>query len=448
MRRKIYDQLLQWKSQNGERALMLNGARRVGKSYIAEEFAKREYRSYLKIDFNDISEENKAIILSHLSDRDRLFSYLQLAYGVKLYERQSLILFDEIQMCPKVRGAIKYLVADGRYDYIETGSLLSIQENVKDILIPSEEDYITLFPMDFEEFMWACGQEELMEYVKQCFARKQPLESSLHRKCMTLLKEYMVVGGMPQVVARYVATHDFAKADDAKRAILNLYRADIAKHAGTNTLKVQHIFDAIPSQLTRHEKQFRLSALGKNARMRAYAEPFQWLEDSMIVNTCYNSTEPSLGLRLNEDRSRVKCYMADTGLLYALAFSDMRNRNEAYQKIILGKLELNEGMFVENIVAQMLRSAGHNLYFFSQSDAADKESRMEIDFLLVKDLITSRHNIVPLEVKSGTRFSTVSLQKCINKYGSYLAQPCVIYPGEYKEKDGIQYLPLYMAPFL
>ncbi|MCF0211838.1 MAG: AAA family ATPase, partial [Bacteroidales bacterium] len=170
MRRKIYDQLLQWKSQNGERALMLNGARRVGKSYIAEEFAKREYRSYLKIDFNDISEENKAIILSHLSDRDRLFSYLQLAYGVKLYERQSLILFDEIQMCPKVRGAIKYLVADGRYDYIETGSLLSIQENVKDILIPSEEDYITLFPMDFEEFMWACGQEELMEYVKQCFA--------------------------------------------------------------------------------------------------------------------------------------------------------------------------------------------------------------------------------------------------------------------------------------
>lgn len=449
MRRKIYDKMLEWKSENGQTALLIQGARRVGKSYIAEQFAKREYKSYILIDFNDISEEVLNLIVSNLSDRDRFFNYLQITFGVTLYERNSLIIFDEVQLCPKVRSAIKYLVADGRYDYIETGSQLSIKENVSGIVIPSEEESMNMYPMDFEEYMWAASQEKLMNYIKDCFNRKVPLEEALHRKAMTFFREYMIVGGMPQAVQTFLDTSDFNKVDKAKSTILSLYRADIAKHASKFTLKAESIFDAVPSQLSKHEKRFSLASISEDARMRDYQEPFMWLSDAMIVNVCFNSTEPNIGLKLNEDRTTFKCYMADTGLLITHTFgTDAAGRQELYRKLILDKLEVNEGMFVENVVSQMLKASGHNLFFFSDPSRTDAASRMEIDFLIGKSDVTSRHNISPIEVKSGARYTLSSLNKFAAKFPDYLSAPYVIHKGGFKQEGGITFLPLYMTPML
>lgn len=448
MRRKIYDKLLEWKSRNGVSALLVQGARRVGKSYIVEEFAKKEYRSYIMIDFNDISKDNSQLILDNLHNRDRLFSYLQLAFNTKLYERESLIVFDEIQECPEVRAAIKYLVSDHRFDYIETGSLMSIKKISKEIVLPSEEEPIDLFPIDFEEFLWANGEEMLCNYIRECYNKQQPLPQPIHRKAMQFFKEYMVVGGMPQVVNKYLKTKDFNAADQEKLTILSLYRGDIAKHTGIYTFKVESIFDAIPSQLSKHEKKFCLASLSENARMRDYIEPFTWLSDAKYVNLCFGSSEPSLGLGINHDRLTLKCYLGDTGLLYALAFTNLEDKNDAYRKIILDKLSLNEGMFTENIVAQMLIAAGHKLFFYSNSSREDKDSRMELDFLLPKNKITSRHNINFVEAKSGNRYDLVSLNKAIKKYASQMNMAIVLHPDNVEKKNGILYLPLYMTGLL
>ncbi len=449
MKRKIYDRLLKWKRESqGETALLIDGARRVGKSYIAQAFAEQEYRSHIFIDFNIVGEDFKALFEHYLGDLDTFFMYLSSYTGVKLYERDTLIVFDEVQQYPRARAAIKYLVQDGRYDYLETGSLVSIKKNVENIVIPSEEEHIKMYPLDFEEFLWAVGNEQLMPFIKECFAHKRPMGQLMHRKAMDYFRQYMIVGGMPQAVEKFVQTKDLEKVDKVKRMILELYRNDISKFAKGYDTKVKSIFEEIPSQLQRHEKKFRLSALREGARARDYETAFFWLDDAMIMNTCYNTTAPCIGLNLNKDTNSIKCYMADTGLLISHAFNERDLAgDDIYRKIMLDKLEFNGGMVIENIVAQMLKAAGHNLYFFSQTPSAEAP-RMEIDFLIADRKITSRHNISPIEVKSSVRYTLTSLRKCIEKYKPYLSTPYVIHPADYKEENGITFLPLYMCPLL
>ena len=449
MKRKIYQDLLRWKNEKkGRTALLVEGARRIGKSYIVEAFGKNEYKSYILVDFNDMETELLEIFEHYLSNRDEFFIRLSLYYGVKLYTRESLIIFDEVQQYPKARAAIKYLVKDGRYDYIETGSLISIKKNVTDIVIPSEEQAVEMFPMDFEEFLWALGDEMTMDFVRRQFHRLEPM-GSLHRKVMDLFRAYMIVGGMPQAVQTYVETRDFDLVDEIKRGIIRLYRTDISKYATRAESKVTGIFDEIPAQLQRHERKFRLSALRSDAKMRDYEDSFFWLDDAKIVNITYNTTAPDLGLRLNRQRKTLKCYFCDTGLLISHTFDEnIIAREELYKKLILNKLEVNKGMFVENLVAQMLRASGHKLYFYSNSDRDNAVNRMEIDFLIPKAVVTNRHNICPVEVKSTNRYSLTSLQKFRRKFAEQTATPYVLHTSDLKTDDGITYLPLYMAPLL
>ena len=456
MKRKIYQQLLDWKhNRHGEVALLIEGARRIGKSYIVEEFAKNEYDSYLLIDFSRVNPKVIEFFDLYLDDLDMLFTSLELYGKKKLIPRKnptdgasSLIIFDEIQFCPRARSAIKHLVADHRFDYIETGSLISIKKNVKDIMLPSEEHAIEMYPMDFEEFLWAMGDEMMMPFIKMQFEKRKPMEA-FHRKALDYFRQYMIVGGMPQAVQTYVDTRDFDKVDERKRDILGIYRNDIRKYADNQETKVAAIFEELPGQLQKHEKKFRLADLQSHARMRDYSEAFFWLSDAKIINCCYNSTEPSIGLKLNEERTTLKCYMGDTGLLICHAFDERGIvTSELYQKLMFDKLEVNEGMLVENIVAQMLRAAGHKLYFFSKYSAKEADERMEIDFLIAKPTITSRHNISPIEVKSGSNYTITSLKKCIKKYGKQLATQYVLHDKDLKVEDGITYLPLYMTPLL
>lgn len=449
MKRKIYQDLLDWKNTSkGKSALLIEGARRIGKSYIVREFAKNEYKSYIIVDFNDMDSELLDVFEHYLSHRDDFFMRLSLYFGVRLYERESIIVFDEVQLYPKVRAAIKYLVADGRYDYIETGSLVSIRRNVKDIVIPSEEHAIDMYPMDFEEFLWAMGEDMLMDFVRKQFASLQPM-GALHRKVLDYFRQYMIVGGMPQAVLAYSEKKDFEEVDVIKRDILQLYRNDISKYAFEATTKVTRIFDDIPSQLQKHEKKFRMSSISVSARMRDYEDSFFWLDDARIVNICYNATEPSVGLKLNMDRTTLKCYLGDTGLLISQAFDENGLMEEQlYRKLMLGKLEVNQGMLVENVVAQMLRASGHKLFFFSKSDRADAANNMEVDFLIRKRTITSRHNICPVEVKSSSRYTYTSLNKFRAKYAGQLATPYVMHTGDVEIQDGVVFLPLYMTPLL
>ena len=456
MRRKIYDKLLEWKKNHkGDTALLIEGARRIGKSYIVEEFARKEYASYILVDFSKVNPQVMEFFNLYLDDLDMLFMNLELYFRRKLIPRQtkdeearSLVIFDEVQFCPRARAAIKHLVADRRYDYIETGSLISIKKNVKDIMLPSEEHAIEMFPMDFEEFLWAMGDEMLMPYIQMRFDKRLPMEA-FHRRAMDYFRQYLIVGGMPQAVAKYVETRDFEKVDEVKRDILALYRNDIHKYADNQETKVAAIFEEIPGQLQKHEKKFVLSALRSEARMRDYSQAFFWLSDAKIINCCYNSTEPSIGLKLNQERTTLKCYMGDTGLLISHAFDERGIVSaDLYQKLMFDKLEVNEGMLVENIVAQMLRAAGHKLYFFSNSSRTSADDRMEIDFLIAKPVTTSRHNISPIEVKSGQRYTLNSLRKCIAKYSSQLCTPYVLHDKDVKTEDGIVYLPLYMTPLL
>lgn len=449
MERKIYDEMLLWKqNENGQSALMIDGARRIGKSYIVEEFAKREYKSYILVDFNNADDDLMEIFDKYLKNLDVFFSYLSLYFNVTLYSRNTVIVFDEVQLYPKARAAIKYLVKDGRYDYIETGSLVSINRNVKDIVIPSEEHRINMYPMDFEEFLWALGDENTMPFIRTCYEKKQAL-GPLHRKVMDIFRRYMIVGGMPQAVLKYVETNDFMKVDAVKRNILALYKADIEKYALGNEIKVKAIFDEIPSALSKHEKKFRLATISDKARYREYESSFFWLSESRVVNVCFNSTSPDIGLRLNEERTTLKCYMADTGLLLSHAFNlKVITGNELYLKLALGKLEVNEGMLTENVVAQMLKAAGHQLFFFSKNSSSDAQEKMEIDFLISKPVITNRHNISPIEVKSSNNYTITSLKKLIAKYAPMLAESYVLHAADVEVKDGITYLPLYMAGLL
>lgn len=450
MKRKIYRQIQQWKERwNGRVALLVDGARRIGKSWIVEEFGKNEYKTYILIDFNNVREEIKELFERYLTDLDTFFMRLSLYTGTPLYPRESLIIFDEVQMYPKARAAIKYLVKDGRYDYIETGSLVSINHNVKDIVIPSEEIRINMYPMDIEEFMWASGQKMLFDYVREQYKNKSPMGQALHRQMMDILRTYMLVGGMPQAVLSYIERKDMRDVDAIKRAIISLYRNDISKYAGRSAPNVTQIFDTIPALLQQHEKRFRPSKIKKGARMKDLSESMFWLDESRVVNFCYNATEPSVGLALNRDDSKVKLYMADTGLLISMTFgANEMELQGIYEKILRGKLEFNKGMLVENLVAQMLCSSGHPLYFYSCYSRDNSSDRMEIDFLIRKESVTSRHNISPVEVKSSNRYTLTSLEKFKKKYSSYLGVSILLHTKDVENKNGVLYLPLYMAGLL
>ncbi len=460
MKRKIYDQLLLWKNKRkGKSAMMIEGARRVGKSYIVEEFAKNEYKSYILIDFFKVGDDIKDLFKNYKDNLDMLFTYISAFYSTKLYERDSIIVFDEIEFCPAARAAIKYLVADGRYDYLETGSLLGMQMSTKrklkknekreDYLVPSEEEKLVMHPMDFEEFLWANGQDNLMDFIRSQFEAKAPVGQSMHRKIMDYFRLYMIVGGMPQAVEEYLDTKSFEDVDRVKRQILNLYNNCIEQYAGVHASKVKAIYDAIPGQLQLHEHKFQLSDLNKDARFRDYDSSFFWLRDAKMVNLAFNTTEPSIGLGLKQKDNSLKCYLNDTGLMISHAFDERGIVSEQlYQKILKDKLEVNAGMLMENIVAQMLTANGCKLFFYSNPDRENKENRMEIDFLIAKSKITSRHNISPIEVKSSTGFTTVSLEKCIKKYSTHLAQAYIVHTGDLAQEGDYLYIPLYMLPCL
>lgn len=445
LKRKIYNELVAWKkNSNGTTAMMIDGARRVGKSFIAEAFAKAEYKSYILIDFGNAPKDILNLFVHDSSNLDLFFAKLAAFYSTALYKRESLIIFDEVQQYPRARQLIKYLVADGRFDYLETGSLIRLKKNVQDIIIPSEEDHIEMFPLDFEEFLWAMGDEATYPLIKHCFETKTPLGAALHRKVMNDFRQYILVGGMPQSVLAYINGKDFEGSDAAKRRILKLYRDDVVKFAEGYEDKVFAVFDNIPGQLSKKEKKYKLSSLSKQARFRTFEDSFVWLHEAMVVNTCFNATDPHVGLALSADNATQKCYMADTGLLVTHTFRDKKyTDNELYRAILFDKLSINEGMLMENIVAQMLRLRRERLYFYSRSNSQNRENHMEIDFL-----ITEGKRISPVEVKSGNYRSHASLDKFRKHYSSVVGNSYILYTKDVMIKDGIIHLPLYMAELL
>lgn len=446
-KRKIYDRLLKWKNEaQGSRAILIEGARRIGKSTIVKEFARNEYRSFIFIDFNIASDAVRSAFVNYMSDLDTFFMILSTEYKVQLHRRDSVIVFDEVQQFPVARQAIKYLVADGRYDFIETGSLISIKENVSEITIPSEERRMFMYPMDFEEFCWAFGEQALAEYIRQCFRDEVPLEQTLHSKAMLLLRQYILVGGMPRSVSAFLENdRSFEKADIEKRDILHLYREDIMKIKSGYRSNVLAIFDQIPAFLSQSERRVVMNRVEKGGTFPKYHDTFYWLADSMIVNECFNTRDPNVGLSLNEDRTYVKCYMGDTGLLISHTFDENEIADEElYREILLGKLSVNEGMFYENVVAQMLVAAGHKLFFYTKYDEATHRNEIEIDFLLSNNS-KLKYRIYPIEVKSSDRYTTRSLVKFNEKFHSRIGRNYVIHPKNLRKEQDTLFIPAYMT---
>ena len=447
LKRKIYEKFLSWKSEaKGKKALLIEGARRIGKSTVVEAFAKNEYKSYILIDFAKASADVKSYFQLYLNDLDTLYMLLSVQYGVRLFERESLIIFDEVQLFPKAREAVKYLVADGRYDFIETGSLISIKENVKDIVIPSEERHIRMYPLDFEEFCWALDEKPIIECIQECFRKKIPLEQSLHEKAMLLFKQYLLIGGMPMsIVAFLEGRKDFGKADAEKRDILELYRSDIMKIEAQYRSKVLNIFDQIPGLLSRHEKRVVFNRIAEGSVAEQYEETFFWLSDSMVANECRRTNDPNVGLSLNESDSYIKCYLGDTGLLVSHAFDENELlEDEVYKQILAGKLGLNEGMLYENVIAQMLTANGHRLFFYTHYNEKKRRNDIEIDFIISNNSKT-KYKMYPIEVKSGTHYSVESLLRFREKYKSRIGGCYIIHPRNLTMKDDILCIPPYMT---
>lgn len=446
-KRKIYEKFLAWKREAcGTKALLVEGARRIGKSTVVEEFAKNEYKSYILIDFARASEDVKSYFQLYLNDLDTFYMLLSVQYGVQLYPRESIIIFDEVQLFPKAREAIKYLAADGRYDLIETGSLISIKENVKDIVIPSEERHIKMYPLDFEEFCWALNEKTMIQYIRDCFEKREPLERSIHEKAMLIFKQYLLVGGMPRsVVAFLEGRKDFGKADMEKRDILELYRSDMMKIKAQYRSKVLTIFDQIPGLLSRHEKRVVFNHIVEGSTAEQYEETFFWLSDSMVANECRRTNDPNVGLSLNESDTYIKCYMGDTGLLVSHAFDENELlEDEVYKQILAGKLGLNEGMLYENAIAQMLVANGHRLFFYTHYNEERHRNDIEIDFIISNNSKT-KYKIYPIEVKSGVRYSVESLLRFKDKYKSRIGGCYIIHPKNLVVKDDILCIPPYMT---
>ncbi len=447
-KRKVYKQLLEWKEMSaGTSAVLLEGARRIGKSTVVEEFVKHEYDDYIILDFAKENSDVKNNFVENIGDLDEFFRTLFLLKGRSLKGAHCAIVFDEVQLFPLARQAIKYLVADGRYEYIETGSLISIKKNVQDILIPSEEHCIKMYPMDFEEYLWAIGDEVTYDAIKSSFEKKKPLGDGIHRKIMKTFRTYMAVGGMPQAVEAFVSGKTFEQIDYVKRNILRLYEADLAKYDDENREKASVIFRTIPEQLENKNSHFKFSLVDKSARYKNYVDAVNFVSESMIGNECINVTKPEVGLELFSDRSNFKLYMGDTGLLVTQIMKSRESTDtNLYKALIVDHLGINQGMIMENMVAQMLRAAGHELYFHEymyMPDSAGKEKKYEIDFMTVR-----KKKICPIEVKSSNYMSHKSFDYLIRKYQLKVEERFIIYTKDLKFEEGITYIPIYMTALI
>lgn len=437
-KRKLYDRLLQWKNEeNGATAILIEGARRVGKSTLAREFGKNEYDSFIEIDFSKASPKIHQLF-EDISNLDSLFMQLQFEYNVSLIPRKSLIIFDEIQFCPKARQAIKHLVADGRFDYIETGSLISISKNVKDILIPSEEDHIKMCPMDFEEFLWALGDTATPGLLRQALQARMQLDGA-HRTLMRKFRLYLLIGGMPKVVSEYLETNDLLRVDKVKRAIINLYLADLKKIDESGRLS--RIFEDVPAQLNRKLSRYMLHPVIGDTDQTKEDTLISELAASMIVNMCYHTADPANGLALDYDKDYFKLYVGDTGLFVTLAFWDKDVAdNEIYEKLLSDKLSANLGYVYENAVAQILVSSGRKLFYYTFP--SDNRHLYEVDFL-----ISNGSKVSPIEVKSSGYKTHKSLVEFVRKYSTKSKDPIVVYTKDFHKEGIVTFLPVYMLPF-
>ena len=440
-RRKIYDKLLEWKAEaNGKTALLVEGARRIGKSTVVEEFGKNEYESYIMIDFS-VASKTVRELFEDMSDLDYFFLQLQLQYKVDLHERKSLIIFDEVQLCPLARQAIKSLVKDQRYDYIETGSLISIKRNVKDILIPSEERKIAMYPMDYEEFLWAVGDASTIPLLRKVFESKKPVGEQMNRKLLRDFRLYMLVGGMPQAVNEYIQTNNFRKVDQVKRDILNLYEDDFKKIDPTG--KISLLFEAIPAQLNKNASRYQVSSVLEGERADGILELIAELKDSKTVLVSYHSNDPNAGMASNKDLSKFRLFLCDTGLFVTLMFKDSDfTENIIYEKLLTDKLSANLGYLYENVVAQILTANGNELFYHTFMNETSRHN-YKIDFLLAR-----KNKVCPLEVKSSGYKTHVSLDVFMKKFSDRILQRYLVYTKDLAKDEDIICLPVYMTYFL
>ena len=440
-KRKIYDFLLNWKQKNqGSTAILIKGARRIGKSTIAEEFAKNEYESYIFIDFTECSDEIRALF-NDISDLNRLFMKLQLDFGIELKVRKSVIVFDEVQFCPKARQAIKHLVKDGRYDYIETGSLISIRKNIQDILIPSEEEEICMYPMDYEEFKWALNDYATVSLLKQCFAAKESLGDATNRKLMRDFRLYMLVGGMPQAVSALIKSNNLEMVDHVKRGIISLYEKDFNRIDPTGN--ASKIFRQIPAQLSSNANRYKTWSATDGVAQSSLNEIISEMVESMVVNIAYHANDPNVGMALHHSTDNFKLFVGDTGLFVTLAFWDKSfTGNTIYKKLLSDKLPADLGYVFENMVAQVLKVSGHNLYYYTFPTESGKHN-YEIDFL-----IADGDKISPIEVKSSGYKTHASLDAFSSKFSNRIKHRYLIYSKDLRKDSDILCLPIYMTMFL
>lgn len=440
-KRKMYDTMLKWKSErNGDTALLIQGARRIGKSTIAEEFARNEYKSYILIDFSKVSKE-VSDLFNDISDLNYLFLRLQFIYQAQLHERESVIIFDEVQLQPLARQAIKHLVKDHRYDYIETGSLISVRSKSRNIIIPSEETKVNMYPMDYEEFKWALGDTATIPLLRTAFEKKMPLGDAVHRKLMRDFRLYMLVGGMPQAVTAYIKTNNFSAVDLAKRDIIALYEEDFGKIDDSGRAKA--MYDAIPAQLSKNALRYQVGKAIPDEKVERVIHIVKDMEDSMTTNIAFHSDDPNAGLALTKNEKYFKMYASDTGLFVTLAFKDSDfTENVIYNKLLNDKLSTNLGYVYENVIAQMLKATEKNLFYHTIPYAEGKKY-YEIDFV-----IPDKHKISPIEVKSSGYKSHKSLDEFCIKFSDRIMNMYLIYTKDYKRENGIEYIPVYMTMFL
>lgn len=436
-KRKIYDEMLRWKGCDGRQALLIEGARRVGKTTVVRQFAENEYGSHIYIDFSVPDDDIRRLIGEYGKGADRFFARLQEYTGTRLRVRDSVIIFDEVQMFPLARQLIKHLVADGRYDYIETGSLISIKRNVKDILIPSEERRIGMHPMDFEEFLWALGRGCDMDVIRDAFDSGTPLGSATHKRLMDLYTTYMMVGGMPQAVESFLRDNNFEAADEVKRSILEMYHADAVR------INARRILHRTPAMLSRQDKTFSPSEISGNGRTRDYLDSVDWLSESRMVNVCHRCSDPGPAPGLTMDPMSFKIYLLDTGLLVTAALAEnVCDREELYGALLKGRLNVNRGMFFENAVAQELTMTGHEL-IFAKFRTEDSNYEQEVDFLIARG-----NEVIPLESKSGGSSRHVSLDRFMSKYSDRVSRAYVIHSKDLRVDGDVTYIPIYMTMLL
>ena len=440
-KRKIYDKFLEWKkNSDGKTALLVEGARRIGKSTIVEEFAKNEYESYILIDFTKASKE-VLNLFDDISDLNYIFLRLQLIYHKELHQRKSLIIFDEVQFCPKARQAIKHLVADHRYDYMETGSLISIRKNVKDILIPSEERQVQMYPMDFEEFKWALGDTVTIKLLRESFEKYQPLGDDLNRRMMRDFRLYMLVGGMPKAVSTYIETNNMRLVDEEKRDILRLYESDFMKIDSTG--KAAMLFKSIPSQLEKNASRYQVSSVLENQRNSTVLELISEMESSKTVLVSYKSDAPNAGLTRTKDLENFKLFVCDTGLFTTMLFMDKDfTENIIYEKLLSDKLSVNLGYLYENVVAQILKANGNSLFYYTFLDEKSRHN-FEIDFLLARE-----NKVCPIEIKSSGYKTHASLDAFSEKYSSRILNKYLVYTKDLGKDKDVFSVPVYMTMFL